>query len=146
MAETAQEYPGKVVVVGCGRLGAILASELSRIGSQVVVIDRNRAAFAMLDTGFSGFQVTGDAIELDVLRAADLAAADCLLATTEKDTVNLMVTQVARTVFAVPRVLARVYDPRLEDFYRSIGIAIISPTSLTAREFLQVIARPEARS
>ncbi len=132
-------FPANVVIVGCGRLGSLLASELSRMGSRVMVIDRNSSSFALLDIGFSGFRVTGDAVEMEVLQASNLTQADCLLTTTEKDTVNLMVAQVARVVFSVPLVLARVYDPKREILYRRFGIKTISPTSLTSHEFLRVI-------
>lgn len=135
-------YPAQVVIVGCGRLGSLLATELSRMGSRVMIIDRNSSSFELLDVGFSGFQVTGDAVELEVLLAADLKQADCLLTTTEKDTVNLMVAQVAKILFSVPLVLARVYDPKREVLYRQFGVETISPTSLTAHAFLRAI-RPE---
>jgi trk system potassium uptake protein TrkA len=132
-------YPAQVVIVGCGRLGSLLASELSRIGSRVTIIDWNKLSFGLLDIGFSGFKVTGDAVELEVLMASDLEQADCLLATTQKDTVNLMVAQVAKVLFSIPVVLARVYDPKREVLYRELGIKTISPTSLTANEFLRAI-------
>lgn len=131
-----------IVIVGCGRLGAMLASHLSRSGHRVVVIDRNKGSFVLLEAGFSGFRVIGDAVEQDVLREANLAEADCLLAVTAKDTLNLMVAQVAKTVFAVPHVVARVYDPKREALYRRFGIDTISPTSLTARAFLHGLDRP----
>ncbi|MBN2644027.1 MAG: TrkA family potassium uptake protein [Desulfuromonadaceae bacterium] len=131
-----------VVIVGCGRLGAMLASRLSRGERRVVVVDRNQAAFAQLDADFSGFRVTGDATELEVLREAGLEQAAYLLVTTEKDTLNLMVAQVGRTVFSVPQVMARVYDPQRESLYRAFDIETISPTSLTALAFLQRTPAP----
>jgi trk system potassium uptake protein TrkA len=134
-----------IVIVGCGRLGATLASHLSRSGRRVVVIDRDGAAFSLLEAGFSGFRVIGDAVEHDVLCEAGLPEAFCLLAVTEKDTLNLMVAQVARTVFAVPLVIARVYDPIRVATYRDLGIATVSPTSLTAREFLQLVEQHRER-
>lgn len=142
MAELAPSYPGRVVIIGCGRLGSLLAGELSRLGSQVTIIDRDSAAFALLDVGYSGFRLTGDAVEHEVLLAADLQQADCLLTTTEKDTLNLMVAQVAKVLFAVPLVLARVYDPKRQVLYRRFGIKTISPTSLTAQEFLAALCPP----
>jgi trk system potassium uptake protein TrkA len=90
--------------------------------------------------------VTGDAVEHDVLREAGLPEADCLLAVTEKDTLNLMVAQVAKTVFEVPQVIARVYDPVRETLYRRLGIETISPTSLTGREFLNVVRHARGQS
>lgn len=145
MKKPSGQRPDSIIIVGCGRLGAMLASRLSRAGSRVVVIDLDSTAFALLEAGFSGFRVTGDAVEHDVLREAGLAEADCLLAVTAKDTLNLMVAQVAKTVFAVPRVVARVYDPARESLYRRLGIDTVSPTSLAAREFLQLVEQNRGR-
>jgi trk system potassium uptake protein TrkA len=135
-----------VVVVGCGRLGSLLANRLSSLGSSVVVIDREDAAFENLSTEFSGFRVTGDAAELAVLRQARIDKAECLLAITSHDNVNLMVAQVAQTVFDVPQVMARVNDPSREAVYREFGIETICPTNLTAAAFLGALRGPvEAR-
>ncbi|NIV40454.1 MAG: TrkA family potassium uptake protein [Anaerolineae bacterium] len=135
-----------VVVVGCGRLGSLLANRLSSLGSSVVVIDRKEAAFENLSTEFSGFRVTGDAAELAVLRQARTEKAGCLLAITSHDNVNLMVAQVAQTVFNVPQVMARVNDPSREAVYREFGIETICPTNLTAAAFLAALRGPaEAR-
>ncbi len=146
MNEPERVYSARFVIVGCGRLGSILASELSQAGSRVVIIDRDRKSFSLLDARFSGFQLAGDAVEVDVLRSANVAEADCFLTTTEKDTVNLMVAQVAKVVFSVPLVLARVYDPKRESLYRKFGIETICPTSLTGQEFLRVIRQGSALS
>jgi trk system potassium uptake protein TrkA len=137
-------YP-YILIVGCGRLGSMLANRLSGLGSNVVVVDRDEAAFESLSTEFSGFQVTGDAAELAVLRRAKIEEADCVLATTRHDNVNLMVAQVAQTVFGVPKVLARVFDTSREEVYRQFGIETISPTLLTAEAFQEALgAQPEA--
>jgi trk system potassium uptake protein TrkA len=128
-----------IVVVGCGRLGSILANRLSRSGSSVVVIDRDEAAFANLSTEFSGFQVIGDAAELAVLQRAQIDKADCLLAVTRHDNVNLMVAQVAKKVFRVPHVVARVFNPSREAVYSRFGIETICPTLLSAEAFLHTL-------
>ena len=125
-----------VIVVGCGRLGSLLANRLSSLGSSVVVIDRKESAFENLSTEFSGFRVTGDAAELAVLHQARIDKAQCLLAITSYDNVNLMVAQVAQAVFSVPQVMARVNDPSREAVYREFGIETICPTNLTAAAFL----------
>jgi trk system potassium uptake protein TrkA len=131
-----------VVIVGCGRLGSILANRLSRQGSSVVVVDRDVAAFQNLSTEFSGFQVTGDAAELAVLRQAKIEEADCLLAVTRHDNVNLMVAQVARTIFGVSKVIARVFDPSREAVYRRFEIETICPTLLSAEAFVAALQPP----
>ena len=125
-----------IVIVGCGRLGSILACRLSSQGNSVVVIDPYESSFTNLSSEFSGFQITGDASELAVLRSAKAEQADCLLAVTDKDNINLMVAQIAKNVFQTPTVLARVFDPAREKIYRDFGIATISPTKLSADAFL----------
>ncbi len=128
-----------IVIVGCGRLGSILASRLSRDGHAVVVIDRNESTFEDLSTDFSGFCVEGDATHMAVLDQAKLKKADVLIATTHEDNVNLMVAQVAREVFSVSQVLARVFDPKREQVYTQLGIKTICPTSVAAEMFLQAV-------
>ncbi|MFN2220168.1 MAG: potassium channel family protein [Anaerolineae bacterium] len=131
-----------VIVVGCGRLGALLASRLSSLGSSVVVIDRQQAAFENLSTDFSGFRVAGDAAELDVLRQARIDRTQCLLAVTSYDNLNLMVAQVAQAVFGVRKVMARVNNPSREAVYREFGIETICPATLSAAAFLSALGSP----
>ncbi|MDK2848323.1 MAG: trk/ktr system potassium uptake protein, partial [Desulfuromonadales bacterium] len=73
-------WPQYVVIVGCGRLGSMLAGLLSEAGCSVVVIDINESAFDLLTAEFSGFRIVGDAVEIEILRAAKTDRADCLLA------------------------------------------------------------------
>lgn len=131
-----------IVIVGCGRLGSILANQLSRQGRSVVVIDRQASAFDNLSSEFSGFRVTGDASELAILREAKIDQADCLLAVTRQDNVNLMVAQVGKAVFGIPKVVARVYDPSRVVLYQEFGIETICPTQIAADMFLAAF-RPE---
>ena len=126
-----------IVIVGCGRLGSLLASQLSSQGHSVVVIDQQEKTFNNLSSEFSGFNVVGDAAELATLRQAKADKADCLLAVTSEDNINLMVAQIARTVFEIPTVLARVFDPAREAIYQELEIDTISPTQLSADLFLQ---------
>jgi trk system potassium uptake protein TrkA len=128
-----------VIIVGCGRLGSMLANRLSSLGKDVVVVDPDEDAFKSLSTAFSGFRITGDAAELTVLRRAGIEGADCLLATTHNDNVNLMVAQVARTIFNVPVVIARVYDPAREAIYGQFEVDTICTTTLTAERFVSVL-------
>jgi trk system potassium uptake protein TrkA len=134
-----------IVIVGCGRLGSILADRLSGTGHSVVVIDRDEAGFGALSPDFSGFRLEGDATQMAVLEEAKLREADALLATTHEDNVNLMVAQVARKIFKVPTVVARVFDPRRQHVYAQLGIETICPTSVAAEMFLRLVGegRPE---
>ncbi len=125
------------LVVGCGRLGAGLASQLSRQGHDVVVIDLYEAAFRGLAADFSGFRVAGNAAEFDVLRQAKVERANSVLAVTGEDNLNLMVAQTARVVFHVEQVLARVIDPAREAAYQAIDVETVCPTPLVTHAFLQ---------
>lgn len=128
-----------IVVVGCGRLGTLLANQLSRGGHSVVVLDRNPEVFRDLSPDFSGFHVEGDVTHLAVLKEVKLEKADVLIATTHEDNVNLMVAQIALKMFRVPRVLARVFDPKREQVYVQLGIETICPTSVAAHLFLEAV-------
>lgn len=128
-----------IVIVGCGRLGGLLANQLSAKGHSVVVIDRDEAAFDVLSSEFSGFKIVGDAVEMAVLREANTEKADVLLAATRDDNVNVMVAQVAKTVFHVKFVTARVFEPSRETIYERFGVATISPTQLSAQAFLHAV-------
>ncbi len=133
-----------IVIVGCGRLGSHLANQLSRDGNSVVVIDTDEATFNDLSPDFSGFRVDGDATQMAVLKEAKLKEANILIATTHEDNVNLMVAQVARKIFCVPHVLARVFDPKREEVYAQLGIDTICPTSVAVDMFLRAVANGAA--
>jgi trk system potassium uptake protein TrkA len=128
-----------IIVVGCGRLGSLLANRLSSVGRSVIVVDPDEDAFEQLTAEYSGFRIVGDAAELAVLLRAGIDRADCLLAVTPYDNVNFMTTQVAKTVFNVPKALARVFDPSREPIYREFGIETICPTGLSADLFLDAL-------
>lgn len=128
-----------IVIVGCGRLGGALANQLSTRGHSVVVVDRRETAFDKLTVDFSGFKIVGNAIELHILQEAKTNKADYLFATTTEDSTNLMVAQVAKVIFNVPRVVARVFDPLREEVYQDFHIETISPTKLSAQKFLQIV-------
>jgi trk system potassium uptake protein TrkA len=129
----------RTVVVGCGRLGAILAERLSRQGADVVVIDRDERAFDGLDEDFGGFTVHGDATRRAVLDAAGTADAEVVVAVTHEDNVNLMVAQVAQRIYGVPRVLARVYDPKRQETYAHLGVETVCPTTVAADRLLTAV-------
>lgn len=135
---------GPVVVIGCGRLGAYVAGELSRAGREVVVLDRRAEAFEALPAGFSGFTVEGDAGEYDALERAGLAKAGSVLACTANDNVNILAAQVAARVHGVPRVLARVFDTDRQELCDRLGIRTISPSEVLGVMFVRFLAEPDA--
>jgi trk system potassium uptake protein TrkA len=131
-----------IVVVGCGRLGAHVASRLSAAGCGVVVVDCREEAFAGLSAEFSGFRVEGDATEMALLRKAKVEQADMVIAATREDNVNLMVAQIALNVLGTRRVVARVTDPHREAVFRELGIETICPTTLGADLLLKSLSEP----
>lgn len=127
------------VIVGCGRLGAFLASSLSEQGFSVVVIDRDGDCFAELSAGFSGFTIEGDAGEFLTLQRAKVDRARIFVAATGSDSVNLMSAQIARVRYAVPYVASRIYDRDLEDFCRSLDVFPMRAVAIEAESFLHTI-------
>ena len=128
-----------IIIVGCGRLGSFLANALSLRGHSVVVIDNNSKSFDTLSVEFSGFKVEGDATEFAVLKQGKIDKADLLVATTREDNINIMVAQIAKKFFHVPKVVARVFEPEREKFYRDLGIEIVCPIVLAGKAFLDII-------
>ena len=135
-----------ILIVGCGRLGSHLAHQMSSEGHSVVVVDRDDTALSRLSTEvFSGYRVVGDAAEPAVLRRARVEGADLVIATTDDDNTNLMVALVARRVFEVPHVMARVYDPQREPMYRELGIDCVCPTLVAVDGFCALLERATGR-
>lgn len=123
----------KVVIMGCGRVGAALASMLDRDGHQVTILDINPDAFRRLPPDFKGKRHVGNGIDQDVLARIGLAETDAFVAVTQGDNRNVMATQMAKHLFGVPRTLCRIYDPIREEIYRGLGLETISPTLVGAR-------------
>jgi trk system potassium uptake protein TrkA len=119
----------KVVIMGCGRVGARVASILDHNGHDVTVIDTNPGAFRRLSPEFAGDTIIGTGIDEDVLRNADISNAHAFIAVTNGDNRNIMAAQVAQSIFNVPEVVARIYDPVREDTYRRLGITTVCPTT-----------------
>ena len=121
-----------VIIVGCGRVGAQLAQLLNEEGHSVAVIDKDPKSFLKLGEGFPGETVVGNGFDLDLLRSASIETAGAFCALTDGDNSNLVSAQVAKNIFNVPRVIARVYDPRRANIYKALGLDIISGTILFA--------------
>ena len=132
-----------VIVVGCGRLGALLADHLSRQGHSVVAVDRDESVFEELSPEFTGFKLQGDASRVSVLRQAKIEKADIVIATTRNDNVNLMVVQMAKNIFNVPRVLARLYDPKREEMYGDMAIEMVCPVRVASERFIELLDQGE---
>ena len=123
-----------IIIVGCGRLGANLASTLSDENGNVLIMDTNKDSFRRLSSDFGGLSVVGNGTDLDALKNAQIEKASAVIAVTNDDNTNIMVVQLAREMFRVKRVIARLYDPERESVYQDLGIATICPAILSAKE------------
>jgi trk system potassium uptake protein TrkA len=118
----------KVIIIGCGRVGARVAAELDSRGEQVTVIDHNVRAFSRLPPTFGGQTVRGNGTDEDVLRSAGTEEADLLMSLTEGDNRNALSAQVGKHTFGVPRVIAKINDPLRGEAYRALGLETICRT------------------
>ena len=121
-----------IIIVGCGRVGSELANLLSQGGKDVVVIDKNAASFERLGRTFNGLTLLGNGFDLRLLKQAGVEKADAFCAVTNGDNTNLVSAQVAKKIFKVPKVIARVYDPQRAQIYSTLGLDVISGTVLLA--------------
>ncbi|GIU84564.1 MAG: Trk system potassium uptake protein TrkA [Acidimicrobiales bacterium] len=126
------------VVVGCGRVGSMLASQLDDMGHSVAVVDRDPSAFRRLRAGFGGLRIEGVGFDRSVLRAAGIEEAAALAAVTNGDNSNIVAARVAKEEFGVEKVVARIYDPRRAAIYERMGVTTV-PTATWTTE--QVLAR-----
>lgn len=130
-----------VVIMGCGRVGASLASSLTRIGHEVAVIDRDASAFLRLDAGFSGTTVVGMGFDRDVLAKAEIERAEAFAAVSSGDNSNIIAARVARETFGVERVVARIYDAKRAAVYERLGIPTVATVPWSTDRFLHTLTR-----
>jgi len=134
-----------IIIAGCERVGSDLAKKLSEIGHNVVVIDRDEKNFERLGNGYNCVALTGMPIDEDVLKEAGIEKADVLAAVTPDDNINIMVSQIARKLYNVPKVITRSNDPRREEVLRTMGLDSICPTTLAVDSFFnKLINRSES--
>lgn len=120
----------RVIIVGCGRVGAGLSERLARSGHDVTVLDVNTEAFNRLEPDFPGQAIRADGTDEDILRRAGTEGADMFFSLTEGDNRNILAAQLAIEKFGVPRVVAKVNDPVRAEAYTTLGLATICRTRL----------------
>lgn len=130
----------KVIIVGCGRVGAQVANRLSRGSHQVTVIDATAMAFNALDTDFRGRTLEGDVLAQDMLRRAGIQGADALAALTSSDSLNAVVAYLARNEFGVRHVVARNYEPRFSSLYEAFNVQAVGPSSWGAQRIEEALS------
>lgn len=123
----------KVVIMGCGRVGARLASLLDKEGHEVTALDNDAYSFHRLPSDFGGTSLLGNGLDEEALKRAGIAEADAFVAVTQGDNRNIMAAQIAKHVFNVPKVVCRIYDPLRRDLYSRLGLEAISPTTVFAQ-------------
>ena len=123
----------KLVIMGCGRVGAQLATLLDGEGHQVTIMDVDSRSFGRLAPSFKGTALLGNGTDGDSLRKAGIEEADAFVALTQGDNRNVMAAQIAKHIFNVPKVVCRIYDPLREGLYQTLGLEAICPTTVFAQ-------------
>ncbi|NMC80362.1 MAG: TrkA family potassium uptake protein [Chloroflexi bacterium] len=132
----------KVLIIGCGRIGAELARSLRLAGHSVAVIDNDPQSLENLGSAFKGHTFLGVGFEREVLLKAGIERVDALAAVTPNDEMNLTIGRLARQTFQVPRVAVRVYDPRKAEIYRRYGLLTISAVTIGANRLMELLTVP----
>jgi trk system potassium uptake protein TrkA len=132
-----------VIVMGCGRVGEQLIRLLAAEGHQVVVIDYDARALDRLGPDFKGRRVKGVGFDQDVLIEAGIKETDAFAATSASDNVNIVAARIAHNIFQVPRVVARLYDPRRAEIYQRLGLQTISSTTWGAERIRELLTHSD---
>jgi trk system potassium uptake protein TrkA len=128
-----------IVILGCGRAGSRLAQHISGQGHFVSVIDKDPNAFHLLGADFKGKTITGVGFDSNVLLEAGIEKADAFIAVSSGDNSNLVASKVAKDVFNVPQVIARIYDPRRAEIYKRMGIPTVAPVTWGVNRILDIL-------
>lgn len=130
----------RYVVIGCGRVGAGLARALEEAGHEVCAVDEAEEALQRLNSGYRGRLVHGDPTDRSVLEEAGLDRADGVAAVGDSDDRNLVLALAARRIFRVPRVVARLHDPRRAPLYERLGVRTLSPIVSGIRRLVELLS------
>ena len=123
----------KIVIMGCGRVGAQLAGLLDTDGHSVTILDTDASSFRRLPPTFEGTALVGNGLDQEVLKRAGVEEVDAFVAVTQGDNRNIMAAQVAKHIFNVPRVVCRIYDPLRQELYSTLGLETLGPTTIFAQ-------------
>jgi len=135
-----------ILIIGCGRVGVELALSIMRKGHHVTIVDHSLRAFDRLGPDFRGRTVQGDALDQDTLKRAGIDQAHGVAAVTTSDSANIVAARIARDIFHVEHVVARVYDPSRAPIYEHMGLQTIASSSWGARRIEQLLLHPGLRS
>jgi trk system potassium uptake protein TrkA len=133
----------KIIIMGCGRVGSEVSRLMAEEGHDVTVVDCDENIRERLGPQFHGKVVIGVGFDRDVLIKAGIEHADAFAATSDSDNANIVAARIARNIFKVPRVVARLYDPRRAEIYRRLGLATISSTAWGAERIRETLTHAE---
>src|SRR5512135_1942957 len=133
----------RAIIMGCGRIGSQLSELLSAQGHDVVVIDHDANAAGRLSPRFKGRVIQGVGFDRDVLLRAGVEQADAFVSASSSDNANIVAARIARNIFRVPRVVARLYDPLRAEVYQRLGLTTISSTTWGAERIFQVLTHTD---
>ncbi len=125
----------QIVIAGCGKVGSQFARIMSEEGHDISVVDSNSENFRLLGPNFHGVTVLGVPIDEDVLKQAGIEGADGFAALTPDDNINMMACQIAKEIFNIPRIFARIQDPVKEQVFYQFGVHTVCPTNMAVEEF-----------
>jgi trk system potassium uptake protein TrkA len=128
-----------IIIVGCGKVGSNLAKELSVNNHDVVVIDSDPDKFSQLGSGFNGKTILGVPIDEDILLEAGIEKADAVAAVSPDENINIMVSQIAKEIFHVPRVIPRIYDPDRDIFFQQLGLNTMCLTGIAVAHVKKIL-------
>jgi trk system potassium uptake protein TrkA len=134
----------KTVIVGCGRVGAVLATSFDQAGHEVIILDLTSRAFDRLPSTFRGTALRGDGTDEDILRRAGADDADIFIAMTEGDNRNVMAAQLAQEALGAKQVIAKINDPVRANAYADLGIAALCRTNLMADAVYEYLGMPQS--
>ena len=129
----------KVVVVGCGKFGVRVSEYLSRQNHDVTVVDSDRETFHSLSEEFTGRKVCGVGYDKDVMNEAGIAMADVVISCASSDSLNAVIASIAKNIYHVPTVIARMYDPTRARMFESMGIYTVSITRLGVDNIMEYL-------
>ena len=129
--------PVHIVIMGCGRVGSTLTGSLEERGHSTAVIDANAEAFRRLGADFRGITVTGMGFDRGVLEEAGIQRADAFAAVSSGDNSNIISARVARELYGVKNVVARIYDPGRAEVYERLGVPTVATVPWAADQVLR---------
>jgi trk system potassium uptake protein TrkA len=135
-----------IIIIGCGRLGSTLANEVSEAGHNISVIDRDNDRLNRLGSGYNGLKIKGIEYDNDILKEAGISSADVLLAVSQDENVNITVCLIAKKIYKVPRIIARILNPSREYIYDKLEIETINLTLLGADIFKDKLSVKKAKT